>query len=110
MSIHHPTLADGRWSSMPIVEQLANIGSEVERTLGWKAKGQTEKCRLAFDRALELFDLTLASTRNVARLREVARARDEFCDLVLETGEYATDEATVRRYYLQFALSARKGR
>ena len=34
------------------MEQLANMGSEVERALNWKGKGNIEYTTLAFERAL----------------------------------------------------------
>ncbi len=36
---HHPGLAAGRWFELTLVEQLANVGSEIERALNWAAKG-----------------------------------------------------------------------
>ena len=33
MSQQHKELAAGRWQQMPFIEQMANIGSEVERAL-----------------------------------------------------------------------------
>ena len=56
MSIQHRQLAEGRWFSMPFVEQMANIGSEVERALNWKTRNNTAYCQQAFERALELLD------------------------------------------------------
>ena len=34
MSYQHKDLAAGRWGQMSLSEQMANIGSEVERALG----------------------------------------------------------------------------
>ena len=39
MAAIHRDLAAGRWASMSLVEQLANIGSEVSRCLAWRRKG-----------------------------------------------------------------------
>jgi hypothetical protein len=38
MSYQHKDLAAGRWKRLSFVEQMANIGSEVERALRWRAK------------------------------------------------------------------------
>ena len=39
MRLHfHQSLASGRWQQLSFVEQMANIGSEVERALSWKEK------------------------------------------------------------------------
>jgi len=59
-SYQHPDLAAGRWRELSFVEQMANVGSEIERTIGWTAKGRSDYSARAFERALELLDLTIA--------------------------------------------------
>ncbi len=63
MAVQHKELAAGRWARMPLVEQMANIGGEVERALNWKAKNNPDYSRQAAERALELSDLSLAGPR-----------------------------------------------
>jgi len=48
---------------LTLVEQLGNIGSEVGRASRAKAQGNEQRLAGALDRALELFDLTLADAR-----------------------------------------------
>ena len=48
MSPQHPDLATGRWQTFPLVEQLANVGSEVERAMNRAAKGNPDYSRRAF--------------------------------------------------------------
>ena len=56
----HPDLAAGRWGQLSLAEQLANVGSEVGRML--RCRERDERLATgAFDRALELLDLTLAA-------------------------------------------------
>ena len=64
----------------------------------------------AFERALELLDLTLADPRWLGRLREIARARELLCDAALGGGEYGTTVEDLDRYFLAFAVAARSGR
>ena len=80
MNYQHKDLAMGRWSQLSFVEQMANIGSEVERALNWRAKNNPDYAWLAFERSLELIDLTLGSLKGLARLKEVARIREVFVD------------------------------
>ena len=54
-----------------LAEQMANIGSEIERTISWRKKGRPEIGIRAFERALELLDLTIADAKNLTRLREL---------------------------------------
>jgi hypothetical protein len=62
----HKELASGRWAQLSFVEQMGNIGSEVERALIWKAKNNPDYSMRAFERALELLDLTLGSCKKRA--------------------------------------------
>ena len=64
----HKDLAAGHWQELSFFEQMANVGSEVERTISWKNKGNLEYSQKAFERALELLDLTIADKRNQKRL------------------------------------------
>jgi len=68
MNYQHKDLADGRWAELSFCEQMANIGSEVERALKWKEKGNLEYGEKAFFRALELFDLTIKFNTNQSRI------------------------------------------
>ena len=64
----------------------------------------------AFERALELIDLTLADPRWRGRLREIARARELLCDAALGGKEYGTTLEYMDRYFLAFAVAARRNR
>ena len=54
MTVIHQELASGRWQQMPLVEQMANIGSEVERAFHWKEKNNSARSMKSIERALEL--------------------------------------------------------
>ena len=110
MSYQHAELAAGRWSQLTLLEQMANIGSEVERALNWRLKENPLYSQRAFERALELMDLTLESIENPARLREVARARELLVDFFLGTNEAASTEASWRSYFSHFTYAARSQR
>ncbi|OHB21791.1 MAG: hypothetical protein A2939_01685 [Parcubacteria group bacterium RIFCSPLOWO2_01_FULL_48_18] len=108
-TIIHKELAAGRWRAFSLAEQLGNIGSEASRAMRWKNKDE-KLFQGAIDRALELFDLTLADPRwRGGRLREIARAREVFCDTFLNDGkEYQSTPQDLDRYFYYFALIARK--
>jgi len=63
VKIYHPELAGGRWFTLSIAEQLANVGSEYERALRAKEQGEGERLKHALARMLELMDLTIADSR-----------------------------------------------
>jgi len=107
---HHPTLAAGRWYGLTLMEQLGNIGSEVGRATRAKAQGNDQRLAGALDRALELFDLTLADARWRGRLKKIARAREVVCDLLVGDNEYDSTAESLDRYFLPFAMAARRNR
>lgn len=105
---YHKNLASGGWHHLSLVEQMANIGSEVSRASHWQ--GMDEQIfKGAVERALELFDLTLADGRWRGRWREVARARELFCDALEGGKEYGSSLKGMERYFLPFAFAARIG-
>ena len=107
--IQHKDLAGGRWSEMTFAAQMANIGSEVSRAIKWREKGRYDRMIQAAERALELFDLTIDAccqsplNRPRGKLKELCRAREEFCDYFYGDNEFNTDPARMQRYYDQFA-------
>ncbi|KKU85783.1 MAG: hypothetical protein A2667_01100 [Candidatus Wildermuthbacteria bacterium RIFCSPHIGHO2_01_FULL_47_27] len=106
MPIVHKNLASGRWFELSLKEQLGNIGSEVLRAS--RARDKDEKLFwAAVERALELFDLTLEDSRWEGRRREIARAREVFCDAVFGGKEYKSSLEDLTHYFDQFAYAAR---
>ena len=108
MNTQHNQLAQGRWSQLSFLEQMANIGSEVERALNWKAKDNEIYCRQAFERALELLDLTLDDSRNIARLKEVARVREAIVDFFAGSNQFVSTEKSWKKYFSHFTYAARR--
>lgn len=105
----HQGLAAGRWRELSLAAQLANVGAEVGRIARWR--GRDERLATgAFERALELLDLTLADPRWLGRLREIARARELLCDAVSGGREYGATLEELDRYFLAFAVAARAHR
>lgn len=101
----HQSLAAGQWHAFSLAEQLGNIGSEVNRAI--KAYGDPTRFDQAVERGLELFDLTLGDHRWCKRLKEIARARELFCDAAWGNCEYNTSLESLNTYFHYFALAAR---
>jgi hypothetical protein len=106
---HHAGLAAGRWHQLSLAEQLANVGAEVGRMRRRRGAGELVS-QAAFERALELLDLTLADPRWRGRRKEIARAREVLCDAALGGHEYGATLDDLDRYFLDFAVLARQGR
>ncbi len=107
--IQHRDLAAGRWWELSLFEQLGNIGSEISRAVKWSGRND-ELARGAFERALELFDLTLDDPRHrqsAARLRELARAREVVVDYFDGANEYHSTASNLQKYFDEFALATR---
>lgn len=93
------------WKNYSIAYQMGNIGSEVSRSLKWSQKGNRKRADVAIDRALELFDFTIeANVKNHARLTEILKAREEFCDYFFGGNSWHTDPTKMQRYYDGFAM------
>ncbi|HAI20287.1 MAG TPA: hypothetical protein DCM14_00025 [Clostridiales bacterium UBA8153] len=93
---------------MALVEQMAHAGSEVERALNWRAKGNADYCQRAFERALELLDLTLTGARGYACLKELARVREALVDYFYGDNAFGSTEESWRRYFGPFSYAARR--
>jgi hypothetical protein len=106
----HVGLAGGGWRELTLMEQLANIGSEVGRASRARALGNEQRLAGALDRTLELFDLTLEDPRWAGRSREIARAREVVCDYLVGDNEFGSTPASLERYFLPFAMVARRDR
>lgn len=107
----HAEAAAGGWDRLSLVEQLAHIGSEVERAIRAHDAGRRARWEAALDRALELFDLTARDPRwRGHRRQEVLRAREEFCRLFFGESPPSGSAAGLRRYFLHFAIAARNRR
>lgn len=107
MKYQHESLARGRWKELSFFEQMANIGSEVERAINWRNKNNQEYFRLAFERALELLDLTLGNERDKNRLRELSRLREVMVDYFAFENDYGSSDEKWHNYFYAFSFAAR---
>jgi len=105
-NVQHPSLAAGRWQTFSLMQQLANVGSEVERALNWLNKNNPEYSRLAFFRALELLEMTIADSRHRHRLKELTRLRESLLDYFLGNNQYRSTEKSWRNYFYSFAYAS----
>ena len=108
MILQHKELANGRWEKLSFCEQMANVGSEVERTIKWRQKKNSNYSQQAFVRALELLDLTIAcQKKNWARLKELSRVREALADFFQFDNIYSSTDVSWQKYFLNFNYAAR---
>lgn len=110
MTLQHKQLAQGRWFELSLLEQLANVGSEVERALSWQEKNNPQYREMAFARALELLALTVADAKNRERLKELTRLREALVDFFCFDNQFRSSPELWRKYFYAFNWAARAGR
>ncbi len=108
-NIFHTGL-EGRWNDFSFMEQMANIGAEVGRTINWRNKGNIEMSKNALYRALELIDITVDDKKNRNSLKEILRAREILVDYFLGSNIYQSSDEDWEKYFYFFNLAARQNR
>ncbi len=108
MNYQHKSLAGGRWGKLSFLEQMANIGSEVERALNWRTKNNAGYAQKAFERTLELIDLTLENTVIFTHLKEITRLREAIVDYFFGTNQFMSTESSWRNYFSHFTYAGRR--
>jgi len=110
--IMHKELTAEKWFQLSLLEQLANVGMDISRTIKWKNRGEMDHSQSAFFRALELLDFTIADPKNRKRLRELVRARYVLVDHFFHDNEYNSTDEQWENYFYDFSYAAalEKGR
>ena len=101
-ALYHKGL-EKRWRNFSFEFQVANIDSEVYRSLRYQGE---DRFRGAYARALELFDLTIEDAEKKhhwEHLREIKHAHEEFCDY-FNGNFFHTDPDKMQQYYDDYAL------
>jgi hypothetical protein len=106
------TVDRNRWSKMTIFEQMGNISSEVGRSFGAKRKGELKEKDQATFRAIDLFDATVDDLveKKSVKSREVLRAKEEFLKCIYDDNPDNKNVSKLEKYFLDFAVVARKHR
>lgn len=109
MTYQHKRLAEGEWFKLDFLEQVANVGSEVERAISWRDKNK-EYSKMAFNRALELLELTLDDDKNrrFSRLKELSRLKETLIDFFCFDNRFSSSDELLRKYFYAFAYAARR--
>ena len=111
--ILHKELTAERWYQFSLFEQLANVGTDIERAIQWKKRGKEDDSQKALERALELLDYTIFDPKNKgSKRRELCRVREALKDYFWGDNEYgSTDELWSNYFYaFNYAAALQKGR
>jgi len=103
----HKQAAEKKWETLSLMEQMANIGSEAERAISWRQKGNMEYSKMAADRGLKLLDLTIEDERNKKHLPELLRLKELFVDYFYYDNVFSSDDSFWRKYFYPFNYAAR---
>jgi hypothetical protein len=106
--IYHKELASGKWFGFSLPMQLSNIGSEIGRAINWKNKNNLELSQGAFERGLELLDLTILDQKNIKRLKELLLLREFLADYFCFGNTYKSTETQWNNYFMNFNYLVRK--
>ncbi|HEX4068586.1 MAG TPA: hypothetical protein VHX42_00660 [Candidatus Babeliales bacterium] len=100
--IIHTTLVGERWNQRSTIEQMANIGCDVDRAIRWRNKGELVNSRNAFERALELLQFTIADPKNRKKLKELCRLKEVLVDYFAYDNEYVSTDEWFQDYFFNF--------
>ena len=106
-----PRASRERWAAFSLEEQLANIGSEVGRAINARMKEDYPLMEGAINRALDLFlatfEVALKEKKDLHRIKEIIRARDEFMSLFYKDTFDIKEARKIEAYFMNFAYIVR---
>jgi hypothetical protein len=102
----HQDLDVKKWQNMSFFYQMANIGTEIGRTIQWKEKDST-KSSASFERGLELLDMTIADEKNhEGKLKELCVLRETLVDYFIVGNTHGADDTSWENYFYGFNYAA----
>ncbi len=106
--MQHQQLSSGKWNELSFVEQMAHIGSEVERMIKWREKNQPKFVNHALVRALELIDLT--TQQHVDEGSKTQGLRQKLKECLIDYFVYSNPALTIKVGKNTFAPSIMRAR
>lgn len=105
MVLFNQNLTKKRWFQLSFFEQMTNIGAEIGRTINWR-KIDEKKSNSAFERGLELLDLTIENKKNhiQSRLKELCRLREVLVDYFCGDNIFGSTDENWNNYFYFFSL------
>lgn len=102
----HKDLSTDRWFAFSLLEQLANVGTDVDRAIRYQNQGDLEASKAAAIRALELLYLTIEDKKNKKHLREPIRVRATLADYFFGINEFNFTAEYWQSYFYDFNYAA----
>lgn len=101
----HQKLTTEKWQKLSFFDQMANIDAEIGRTINWREKDKNKSIS-AFERGLELLDLTILDPKNKSKLKELCRVREMIADHFYFKNEYSSTSKSWQDYFYPFSYAA----
>jgi len=102
----HKNLTAEKWNKLSLFEQLANVGTDIDRVIRWRNKGNKEYSKSTFERALELLDLTADPKNSRGKRKELTRTREALVDYFVYDNEYGSNDTIWHNYFFAFNYAA----
>jgi hypothetical protein len=106
MSTQHAGLSAERWSSFSFGQQVLMIANEFHRASKLVAPADAGRRRTALERVYALADLTIATSSEPARRRELLRWREQLGFVYLSPAPDAAADHRLLRVLLQLSPEA----
>ena len=90
------------WYNMPVTMQISHIGSEVERAIRYKNKGNTQRMTMFCEKAIEFLRLSISDPKNKHRIQEFEFCIEELKDYFMGENVYQTTDEMLKKYYDAF--------
>ncbi|MDO5563835.1 MAG: hypothetical protein Q4F88_01185 [Eubacteriales bacterium] len=95
-----------------IIEILANAGVEFCRALKWKEENNKKREESAFDRGIELLDITIDfacenKKKYIGCIKELCILKEVLCDYFLLDNKYEINKNYIIKYFEDYATSNR---
>ncbi len=104
----HASLSPERWSSFSLDRQILMIANEMNRAGKLMGPQGRDRCRAAYERVLNLTDLTVRVQHKRTLRREILRWRDLVAELYVAENPDAVRHAAAFRLLLRFTPEASK--
>lgn len=97
---------------MSLDEQLANVGTDIDRVIRWRKKGDFETAQRVFERALTLLHFTISDPKYFKKpaLRELMLVKETLCDYFMGSNTYRSTDNLWSNYFYVFNYRAANAR
>lgn len=103
----HKKLTLERWFEFSLMEQLANVGCDVDRAIRYRNKGEFERSQVMFEVALELLHMTLADDKlSTGARKELLIVREALYDYFTGSNEFNSTDEQWYNYFIFFNHAA----